>query len=161
MDQTNLTLNAGCGCKSWGDVRIDLQTYSDLFYRKKTTANIIGSVEYLPFKDNVFSKTRCYHVLEHLPYPFCSLMELLRVTDGEVKIKVPVFHFYSFMIDAITLVKAFILIPLIGTAYFMDHWYKVRSWKKRYSDHKWYIKGKKINRVYFLFPLEYEITLRG
>lgn len=161
MGITNLTLNAGCGCKKWGVVRIDLQTYSDLFYLKKTSANIIGSVEHLPFKNNVFIETRLHHVLEHTKNPFNCLKELKRVTNGKIIIHVPVFHGYSFLIDAITLFKAFMLIPFVGASYFMDHLYKIRSWKKRYSDHKWYIKGSKINRVYFIFPLEYEITLKG
>ena len=161
MDQTNLTLNAGCGCKTWGDVRIDLQTYSDLFYLKNTSANIIGSVEQLPFRDNIFIETRLHHVLEHTKNPFVCVKELKRVTNGKIIIHVPTFHGYLFCIDAITLLKAFMLIPFVGISYFLDHVYKVRTWKIRFSDHKWYIKGSKINRVYFIFPLEYEITLKG
>ncbi|MBA7493359.1 hypothetical protein ES702_03917 [subsurface metagenome] len=156
----NYTLNAGCGCNTWGDVRIDIQTYSNIFYRKKTSVNIIGSVEHLPFKDKVFNETRCHHVLEHLTNPFDCVKELNRVTNGKIIIHVPVFHLYSLIIETITLVKAFMVIPFVGLSYFMDHLYKVRSWKIRYSDHKWYIKGNKINRIYFIFPIEYEIIIK-
>lgn len=161
MYAENLTLNAGCGCNTWGDVRIDLQIYSDIFYRKRTSANIIGSVEHFPFRDNVFIETRLHHVLEHTKKPFVCVKELKRVTNGKIIIHVPVFHGYSFLIDAVTLVKSFMLIPFIGLTYFKNSMYRVRSWKLRYSDHKWYIKGTKINRVYFIFPQEYEITLKG
>lgn len=155
------TLNAGCGCNSWGDVRVDIQTFSDLFYLKKTSANILASLDHLPFKDQIFEETRCHHVLEHTPNPFDCIAELKRVTKREILIHVPVWHLWSFIIDSITLVKSFMLIPLIGLSYFKDHLYKVRNWRRRLGDHKYYIKGKKINRVYFFFPLEYEIKIKG
>lgn len=155
------TLNAGCGCNTWGDVRVDIQTFSDLFYLKQTSANIIASLDDLPFRDQVFEETRCHHVLEHVSDPRHCLGELKRVTRGEILIHCPVWHLYSFLIDSITLIKSFMLIPFVKTAYFKDQLYKVRSWSKRYRDHKHYIKGKKINRVYFFFPLEYEIKIKG
>jgi len=156
-----MKLNAGCGCNFWGDVRLDIQLFSIVFYRKRTSANIIGSVEYLPFKDKVFSETLCSHVLEHTLNPLKCFEELKRVTRDHLLIHVPVFHVYSLLIEAVTLLKSFMLIPLIGTSYFMDFLYKVCFWKKRFSDHKYYIKGSKINWIYFILPLEYEISIRS
>jgi hypothetical protein len=161
MDLEGLTLNAGCGVKAWGDLRVDIQTFSSIYYRKKTSVNLVGSIEYLPFRSGVFDTTRCYHVLEHVEHPFKCVFELKRVTKGWIHIRVPVNHLYSFIIDSITLLKSFLLVPFVGTAYFEDIVYKVRSWKLRYTGHKWYIRGRKINRVYFLFPLEYVIKIKG
>jgi SAM-dependent methyltransferase len=137
MDLSNLTLNAGCGTKAWGDLRVDIQTFSDIYYLKKTSANMIASIEHLPFRDGSFKEVRCLHVLEHVDRPLNCLRELKRVANGRILIRVPV----------------------NGMDYFKDHLYKVRSWKLRYTGHKWYIKGRKINRVYWILPLEYEIEL--
>lgn len=157
----NLNLNAGCGASTWGSHRVDIQKFSDIYYRKKTSANIYASIEYLPFRNKVFKTSRCNHVLEHVNYPFICIMELLRVTRGRIYILVPVYHLYNFIIEAVTLVKSFMMIPFVGSTYFLDMFYKVRSWKVRYSGHKWYIKGSLINRVYFILPKEYVIILRG
>jgi hypothetical protein len=147
MDLSNLSLNAGCGTKAWGDLRVDVQTFSDIYYLKKTSANMIASIEHLPFRDGSFKDIRCLHVLEHVERPFNCLRELKRVAKGRILIRVPVNHLYSFIIDAITLFKAFMLIPFVGMDYFKDHLYKVRSWKLRYTG----------NRVYWILPLEYEV----
>jgi len=152
------TLNAGCGSNDWGNIRIDIQQFSDVFYRCKTTANVLASVEYLPFKNNIFITTKCYHTLEHIGNPRLAIRELKRVTNNKVIIRVPIWHVYSLMIEAITLFKSFFLIPIIGINYFMDSLYKVRRWRKRYREHKWYIKFQqtRINRAYRFIPQEYE-----
>lgn len=159
MDIQNLTLNAGCGLSTVGSIRVDIQTFSDVYYKKDTSANIISSIQYLPFRDRVFSKVICFHVLEHVKNPFKCVAELKRVTKGQILIHIPVNHLYSFIIDSITLLKSFMMIPFIGTAYFKDQFYKVKSWKIRYTGHKWYIRGSKINRVYWILPLEYETII--
>lgn len=158
MGKSDLTLNAGSGADTWGSLRVDIQTFSDVYYRKKTSVNIVASIEYLPFKSKIFDKVRCYHVLEHTDRPRECYKELRRVTKGSLRIRVPVHHLYSFTIDAVSLLRYFLMIPFIGISAFKDHLYKVRSWKIRYSGHRWYIKGRKINRVYWILPLEYEIN---
>lgn len=153
----SLTLNAGSGVNTWGDLRVDTQIFSDVYYRKKTSVNVVASIEYLPFKDRIFGAVRCHHVLEHVENPRKCIEELKRVTNGLILIHVPVHHLYCLLIESVTLLKSFMMIPLIGMAYFKDNLYKVKSWSGRYSGHRSYIKGRKINRVYWILPLEYEV----
>lgn len=155
----NHTLNAGCGCSTWGSIRVDLQTFSDVYYNKKTSANIISSIQFLPFRDHTFSKVKCFHVLEHVKDPFKCVAELKRVTKGRILIRVPYNSLISFIADSITLLKSFMMIPLIGSEYFKDTLFKVRYFKERYSGHRWMIKGSKIIRVYWILPIEYEIKI--
>jgi len=156
-----MNLNIGCGCDKWGDIRVDIQRFSDIFYNKKTSANVIADIQSLPFKPKIFDETRCFHVLEHVSNPKQALKELKRVTKGRIIIRVPIWHLYSYIAEAITLFKAFLLIPICGTFYFTDTLRKIKNWKKRYGDHKWYIKFKnsKINKTYMLLPKEYEVIL--
>ena len=153
------TLNAGCGCDSWGDVRIDIQSFSDLFYKKKTSANLIASVEYLPFIDGIFEESRCYHVLEHVPDPYKCLDELKRVTSKKIIIRFPYHHFFNYMFEFIALFKYMILSYINGPSNFIMILKRLKNLKGLYSTHKWYIKGKKINRAYFFIPLEYETII--
>ena len=154
-----LNLNAGCGANTWGDIRVDIQTFSDVYYNKKTSANIISSIQFLPFRDHVFSKVICYHVLEHVKKPFKCVAELKRVTKGRIIIRVPFNSLISFVADSITLLKAFMMLPLIGSEYFKDTFFKVRHFNKRHSGHRWMIKGSKTNYVYWILPIEYETII--
>jgi len=158
-----MKLNVGCGFDKWGDIRVDIQPFSNIFYNRKTSANIIADVQHLPFKPKIFNETRCYHVLEHVPNPVEALKELQRVTNGKIIIRVPIWHLYSYIGETITLFKAFLLILKCGTFYFLDTLRKIKKWKKRYGDHKWYIKFRnaKINKVYHIIPQEYEIQVLG
>ena len=156
---TNHTLNAGCGTSTRGSHRVDIQTFSDVYYNKKTTANIISSIEFLPFRDRTFFKTICFHVLEHVKNPFKCLAELKRVTKGRILIRVPYSNLMGFIAEAVTLLKSFMMIPLIGSEYFRSHLFKVRNFKRRISFHRWYIRGSKIRRVYWILPLEYETVI--
>jgi len=77
----------GCGTGSWGDVRLDI---AKTYLNRKTTLNILADAHALPFKDKVFYKTKCHHLLEHLPRWREAIKELCRVTLFEVEIEVPV-----------------------------------------------------------------------
>ncbi len=43
---------------------------------------ILADVQYLPFKDKVFSFTNCSHVLEHTEQPYQALSEVKRVSKS-------------------------------------------------------------------------------
>lgn len=47
-----MRLNVSCGCDAWGNVRVDIQRFSDIFYNRKTSLNVIADIQHLPFKDN-------------------------------------------------------------------------------------------------------------
>lgn len=152
-----LTLNAGCGVNMWGDIRVDLQRFSDRLYIKKTTANIIADIQNLPFKEQIFREVHCFHVLEHVDNPKKALKELRRVNGGSLLIRVPIWHLYSYCVEIVTLFKTFSLIPRCGILNFKETFKAVQRWKQRYGDHKWYIHFKKadVNKRYSL-PIEYE-----
>lgn len=153
---TNLTLNAGCGVDKWGDIRIDLSRYS-WRYNTFTSANLIADVHFLPFEDKCFHLTKCFHVLEHCANPKLALNELRRVSKVVI-IRVPVWHFYSYLIEVVTL---FLFICTLRFRKVCHQIREIRRWRERYSDHKWYIRTKKvkmrINR-FFGLPREYEIV---
>lgn len=154
------TLNVGCGCSPWGDIRLDVERYSQR-YNRQSTANIIGDAHHLPFQNNVFTKVRCYHVLEHLDTPFQAYMELKRVTKGQIVVRVPVWHLYSYLIESLGLLERIILIAHFKMSGVIYQLKQIRRWKERYSDHKWYIRhrGGRTNRLFWL-PKEYEWTWR-
>lgn len=151
------TLNVGCGFDSWGDVRLEVERYS-WRYKRKTTANVIGDAHHLPFRSDVFTKVRCYHVLEHLDNPFQAYKELKRVTKGEIIVRVPVWHLYSYLIETLGLFQWIALFKVSHAIYQLK---QIKRWKERYSDHMWYIRhrGAKTNRLFWL-PKEYEWTWR-
>lgn len=146
------TLNAGCGVKRWGDIRVDVERHSSILYLEKTSANVIADIQFLPFKNESFSETRCFHVLEHVDNPRRALIELKRVSDVVI-IRVPVWHFYNFLIEAISLFVDIFFRPRLVPHVVRE----IRRWKKRYGTHKWYIRleNAKINRLYGV-PKEYE-----
>jgi len=49
--------------------------------------------QYLPFRNNVFIETTCFHGLEHVMNPAQALKELIRVTRKRVYVEVP--HAYE------------------------------------------------------------------
>lgn len=149
----NVTLNAGCGSDGYGDIRVDIQRYrNELPNRPKTTANVLASIEALPFKPKIFFETRCFHVLEHVSYPQKAYKEIVKVTSGRIHIKVPIWHFYSFLIEALGLIR--------NVKGFRLQLKCVLWWKKRYSEHKWYIRfhGAKTLKRFLIIPSEYELT---
>ena len=77
------TLDVGCGVRMQGTVNLDLRV-------KLINVNSIRADGcYLPFKNNVFLRAVCYHVIEHVPQPFLLLRELIRVTKGLVTVTCP------------------------------------------------------------------------
>ncbi len=70
------TLNLGCGPDPWGDVRLDVQSWSG-------NANLVMDFDSvpLPFPDKCFSECIINHVLEHSKDPQRLLGEAIRVSD--------------------------------------------------------------------------------
>ena len=156
-----MRLNAGCGCDIWGDIRVDKERYSKR-YRKKTSANVIGDAHCLPFQNKVFSETKAFHVLEHLENPRLAFFELKRVTKGILTVRVPIWHFYSYVGESLRLIFNFFFFPIHRNVAKLKHSFmQMKRWKERYSDHKWYIRSKiaMINFIGF-FPKEYELKIR-
>jgi hypothetical protein len=147
------TLNAGSGAENWGDVRVDVERGHSFFFPGKSTANMIADVQHLPFRNQSFSETRCFHVLEHTDNPRLALSELRRVS-AKVVIRVPVWHLYSFLIEA----SAILAVMILNHARFLNHLREIKRWKKRYGTHKWYVhfKNASVNRWLGIIPREQE-----
>jgi len=150
----SISLNVGCGTDPYGNVRIDIVIQRQ-FYEEKNKLNLIADAHNLPLRRKVFFESRCFHVLEHLTYPNKAINEINRVTKGIVTLRFPIWHGYSFLIESISLIKVLFIGTLEKKKLIIK---KILNWKKRYSEHKYYIKPKKskINRKY-LIPLEHEV----
>jgi ubiquinone/menaquinone biosynthesis C-methylase UbiE len=94
-------LDVGCGGFPSGDVNCDL-FIRDIGHRtgktdimgatlqpKKIKNFLICDVQYLPFKENVFTEVFSSHVIEHVDNPFLLLTELVRVSKCKVIIYCP------------------------------------------------------------------------
>lgn len=89
-----MELDVGCGIYPKGDVNCDLfiQPVSRNFgvIDPKIIPNfILCDAQYLPFKNNAFSKVLSFHVIEHVKNPILLLKELIRVTKGLIELKCP------------------------------------------------------------------------
>ena len=69
--ESDLTLNLGCGEDMRGDVRLDFVPTS--------ATNVVGDCQQLPFKDDAFAEIYERNVFEHLPNPAQHLLEVKRV----------------------------------------------------------------------------------
>ena len=152
MTKQKPTLNVGCGLKRWGDVRIDVERYSSVFYLEKTSTNLIADIQFLPLQNRSISETKCLHVLEHVENPKLAFHELKRVSE-KLTLKVPIWHFYTLLIESISLFIVLMFRPKL----IRRQTRQIHRWKKRLRRHKWYIhlKNAKINRIYGI-PYEYE-----
>lgn len=158
-----MRLNAGCGCDTYGELRVDIEKQSSI-YDRATTVNILASIEFLPFKDKVFDLVRCYHVLEHVDRPFECLTELLRVGQ-KVDVKVPTHNFHCIYLYGLLILPVSILwsIKRRSLTPFLNHVHGVRGWHKRASEHKWLVKlkGATLKKWKYLpIPLEYRKIYR-
>ena len=82
-----MRLNVGCGADRWGDIRLDVARQ---YFGKKSTLNILGDAQNLPFRDKIFSESRMNDVLEHLPSWRRGLTEICRVTKNRIQLRFPV-----------------------------------------------------------------------
>lgn len=93
-------LDVGCGLHPRGDVNVDKYITSE--HRRtghgphidvENTPNFVqaDATNMYMFRDREFPVVRCYHVMEHLPYPKCLdlLRELWRVTGEWLIVEVP------------------------------------------------------------------------
>jgi ubiquinone/menaquinone biosynthesis C-methylase UbiE len=90
-----MDLDVGCGVNLLGDVNCDLYV-KDVGHRGnfsvipvKDKNFIVCDGQYLPFKDGVFSRVFCYHLIEHVKNPFLLIQELKRVCLGLVFVRCP------------------------------------------------------------------------
>lgn len=86
-----MRLDVGCEYNFRGDVNVDVNVppvaSNKLFIR--------ADAQHLPFQNNVFDESSCFHVIEHVENPYLLVKELLRVTKYKVVIKCP--HRFSFI----------------------------------------------------------------
>ena len=79
----NSTLDVGCGSLKRGDVGVDKKAFSNVDF----TVDL--DVDPLPFPDNSFSLVLSHHSLEHFSNPERVIREMLRVSNGLVRITCP------------------------------------------------------------------------
>jgi hypothetical protein len=151
-----LGLNVGCGADKWGDVRIDQGKYSETCgYGGQTTANIIGSAEFLPFRDDVFRDARAFHVLEHVPNPQRALDEIRRASHG-ANVRVPVSNACSMLIEFLRFNFCVLVAPREASTILLE----IIRWPKRYSDHRWYITFDVPAKKNMLYGIPRELEIR-
>ncbi len=81
-----ISLDVGCGHREYdvrrGTIGIDLE---------RGKADIIADAHFLPFKDSIFDKVFCYHLIEHCFNSYKVIQELKRVTlfKGIIEISTP------------------------------------------------------------------------
>lgn len=92
-----MRLDVGCGDLPNGDVNCDLSTGHTIHLGKGRSINpkqipnfVRCDIHFLPFEDNTFHESVTSHVLEHKGVkPISAIRELVRVTNGTVKVIVP------------------------------------------------------------------------
>jgi len=97
MVEKTMILDVGCGDRPKGDVNldlfegesVDLQGSRGKINPSETLNFVQGTVYNLPFKNNIFNKVLCHHLLEHLKQPKKAIKELIRVSNCEIEIIVP------------------------------------------------------------------------
>jgi hypothetical protein len=91
-----MKLDVGCGGKPRGDVNCDL--FKDYTPQDKSQRNLTKiphgnfvqcDAQFLPFRESVFERVLCFHVIEHVKNPYLLLGELIRVSSGTVLVKCP------------------------------------------------------------------------
>lgn len=80
-----MRLDVGCENELRGNINVDL-SIPGIVHNK---VFIMADGQHLPFIDNAFEETTCYHLIEHVENPHLLLGELLRVTKHKVEIKCP------------------------------------------------------------------------
>lgn len=81
LGERMVTLDVGCGNNPCGTVNIDID--------RESSADVIASAEYLPFRNDTFNLVRSFHVLEHVNEPAKMMLEMLRVTQNCVHVIMP------------------------------------------------------------------------
>ncbi|MCK4953497.1 methyltransferase domain-containing protein [Candidatus Bathyarchaeota archaeon] len=81
------SLDVGCGIKMHGAPNTDVNC--GLGKQKFWNNFIRCDARYLPFRNKIFKVVYCHHVLEHIQDYKKALLELVRVTDGLIEIKLP------------------------------------------------------------------------
>jgi len=93
LDWNNLVLDVGGGANPHGNIQIDLKPeISDKHHRwKSVPPTVYADAHHLPFRDSVFNRVLCLHIIEHLTCPFHALLEVRRVLKhkGTLRIEVP------------------------------------------------------------------------
>ncbi len=96
-----MKLDIGCGLNSKGDVNCDLyindinghrgiQPHQKIPLKPKQISNfVLCHAQYLPFKNDAFTEVISDQVIEHVPDPYKSFKEWLRVTSNKLTIGCP------------------------------------------------------------------------
>ena len=125
----NPTLDAGCGYLPYQAKRegigIDLQ---------RGRCDLVGDIQHLPFRSEVFDKVYARNILEHLDNPIEGLNELKRVMTKGAKISITIPIHHNPCVDE--LIKFIFNFPfrIPKTLGRLMHW--KRAWKNLGSLHK-------------------------
>lgn len=90
--KNDFILDAGCGsgiARSFNPYW-QANVFMDIEKPPRRIGNfVVGDVNHLPFRNNIFSEVHCNHVLEHLENPIVAIKELIRTSSDMVLIRVP------------------------------------------------------------------------
>jgi len=120
------TCDVGCGSRPKGDVNVDLLVKDEdpLRFNIQSKPNfivadvivpnfIVADARFLPFKNKVFDKTFCFHMIEHVSDDGKAYEEFNRITREEIEIRVPLGIWED----------------VINTVFW---WKKLRNWRKKH-----------------------------
>lgn len=79
IERTKLSLDIGCGINGEGIVNLDVYIPSNI-----PRNFILGSAEFLPFKDKSFEIVKSSYVIEHLLYPTKFILENKRISKNKI-----------------------------------------------------------------------------
>jgi len=92
IDQFFEVLDVGCGATPRGTVNVDRlvpNSERHIMDLHSIPNLVVADAEYLPFKDHVFDKTLCYHMMEHISSTKPVYKEFQRVTSKQIEVRVP------------------------------------------------------------------------
>lgn len=100
QEEFKIKLDVGCGSRPTGDINVDCFTRGwnsqegdqkqGEFMNPHLIPNfIVADAAFLPFKDECFEVVFSSHTIEHVKNPEKMLLELLRVSKCQVKVRYP------------------------------------------------------------------------
>ena len=134
--EARMSLNIGCGADAWGDVRVDKDKK---YCGSRSSLNLVGDAEHLPFRDKVFEEVRAYHVLEHLLDWKKALKEWTRVSP-KIDIKIPKEPYMSNGIHTF-------LLELTNLVFLTNRSLKALNFPEKRLEHKWAVTPQSVINI--------------